>query len=240
MPELTSAQLEHCQAVVNVLQQNQARVQPILHEPYLGAEPMWFDFGANNPVLSNINMEHPEQLQRYIAEQLQTAGKSFGIGRYNEDRVLYQSDLFRAGNTEARSVHLAYDLWLPVGTPLYAPLDGVIHGAQSNNQFLDYGATIILEHTLGGVTFYSLYGHLSAASLEGKTIGDTIPAGTAFAWIGDTHENGQWAPHVHAEIICDLLGNVGDFPGVARPSERNYYTTLCPEPGLLFKFWGRF
>ncbi len=236
MPTLTPAQQKHCAAVVQALQQNQTAIQPILATPFFGTEPIWFDFGSRNSALATIDMAHPEQLQNYIATTLQVAGKRFGVGRYNEDRVLYQSDLFRGDQTEARSVHLAYDLWLPVNTPLYAPLSGIIRGAQCNNQFLDYGATIILEHELAGITFYSLYGHLSTTSLTDKIIGQTIPAGTAFAWVGDTHENGQWAPHVHAEIICDLLGNVGDFPGVARPSERNYYTTLCPDPALLFKF----
>lgn len=237
MLQLTPAQTNHCQAVVTALQRHQTEITPVLRTPYAGTTPLWFNFGADNTALHQIDMAQPEQLQGYIANNLQSAGLTFGVGRYNEDRVLYrQSNLFQVDGAEARSVHLAYDLWLPIGTPLYAPLAATVHSIENNDRFLDYGATIILEHVLDDVHFFSLYGHLALNSLTGKTPGQAIAQGEQFAWIGNTTENGQWAPHVHAQIICDMLGNSGDFPGVARPSERDYYTTLCPDPSLLFTF----
>jgi len=237
MLQLTPDQIHHCRRVVTTLQRHQAEIMPVLRAPYAGTSPYWFTFSENNPDLSDIDMAHPEQLQNYITSTVAAAGQAFGVGHYNEDRVIYQqSSLFQDGTAEPRSVHLAYDLWLPVGTPLYAPLSATIHSVQNNNRFLDYGATIILEHMLDDVRFYSLYGHLALRSLADKVPGQAITQGEEFAWIGAPNENGQWAPHVHAQIICDLLGRSGDFPGVARPSERDYYTTLCPDPSLLFNY----
>lgn len=237
MLQLTTQQLAHCSAVVTALRAHSADIHPVIAEPYYGTAPLWFDLTEHNADIASLDMTSPAELERYINKQLQSAHAKFGIGRYNEDRIVYrQSQLFREGETEPRSVHLAFDIWLPIGTPLYAPLPGTIHSFQDNANFLDYGPTIILQHSLDSLTFYSLYGHLARRSLRDKAVGQTITGGETFAWIGVPDENGQWAPHVHAQIICDLLGRSGDFPGVARPSECDYYTTLCPDPSLLFNY----
>jgi len=155
-----------------------------------------------------------------------------GIGRYAEDRVIYRrSQLFTEG--EARSLHLGIDLWLRPGEIIFAPLDAVVHSYQNNAGFGDYGPTIILEHVLDGVNFYTLYGHLSMESLTDLNIGKTIKKGDKIATVGTYEVNGNWPAHVHFEIISDLLGKSGDFPGVAKPSERENYLELCLDPNLL-------
>ena len=62
-----------------------------------------------------------------------------------------------------RTVHIGLDLFAPPGTPVLAPLDGVVHSVADNASPLDYGPTVILEHEAGpgGPPFYTLYGHLS-------------------------------------------------------------------------------
>jgi 4-aminobutyrate aminotransferase-like enzyme len=45
--------------------------------------------------------------------------------------------------------------------------------------------------------------------------------------------NGGWTPHVHFQIITDLLDLSCDFPGVARPSQRDVWLGLCPDPNLV-------
>ncbi|MEO6446181.1 MAG: aminotransferase class III-fold pyridoxal phosphate-dependent enzyme, partial [Gemmatimonadaceae bacterium] len=47
--------------------------------------------------------------------------------------------------------------------------------------------------------------------------------------------NGGWPPHLHFQVICDLLGREGDFPGVARARERAVWLSLCPDPALMVK-----
>ena len=58
-------------------------------------------------------------------------------------------------------------------------------------------------------------------------------AGDQIASVGEHHENGGWPPHLHFQIIRDMLGHVGDFPGVAAPSQRARFLELCPDPNLI-------
>ena len=51
--------------------------------------------------------------------------------------------------------------------------------------------------------------------------------------MGDATENGGWPPHLHFQIITDLLDLSTNFPGVARASERALWTSLSPDPNLL-------
>jgi len=160
------------------------------------------------------------------------------IGGYAEERRIYSgSTLFGDGDAgdEPRVLHLGVDVWAPAGTPLRAPLDGVVHSFADNDRFGDYGATIILEHAQpAGAPFYTLHGHLARRSLAGLREGQPVARGEVFAWIGDRHENGGWPPHLHLQRIEDLLGHRGDFPGVARMSERDHWLRICPDPrGLL-------
>jgi 4-aminobutyrate aminotransferase-like enzyme len=51
--------------------------------------------------------------------------------------------------------------------------------------------------------------------------------------MGDIPVNGGWPPHVHFQIVGDLLGREGEFPGVAPSSQREVWLSLCPDPNLL-------
>src|SRR6266704_1147191 len=65
-----------------------------------------------------------------IFHEIKRAGAVAGIGRYDEARLVYTSRLFGAsGNPtdERRTIHLGIDLFVEPGTPLRAPLDGVVH-----------------------------------------------------------------------------------------------------------------
>lgn len=172
-----------------------------------------------------------------VTSLLAQAGAKVGIGRYDEPRLVYASSRFtRLGNDgdEARTVHLGIDLFVPAGTPVCAPLDGTVHSVRNNAAPLDYGPTVVIEHrTDEGTPFYTLYGHLSAQSLEGVERGASLARGERFAHVGDPTVNGGWPPHLHIQIIADLLGYEGDFPGVAAPSDREVWLSLSPDPSLL-------
>jgi len=51
--------------------------------------------------------------------------------------------------------------------------------------------------------------------------------------VGTPDENGGWPPHVHFQVILDLLDEDTGFPGVAYASERALWTGLSPDPNLL-------
>ena len=155
-------------------------------------------------------------------------------GGYLEERGIYESPIFKTSDEEPRTLHLGVDLFAPAGTPVRAPLDGQVHSFQVNDSDLDYGPTILLQHgTDGGLTFWTLYGHLSKASLTGLKEGDFISRGDAIAELGDSSVNGGWAPHLHFQIMLDLQGRSGDFPGVCKVSEREMWTEICPSPYAL-------
>jgi 4-aminobutyrate aminotransferase-like enzyme len=160
-----------------------------------------------------------------------------GIGRYDEARLVYVTDLFRHVSNwevENRTVHVGIDIFLPAGAAVHAPLGGTVHSFRNNAAAGDYGPTIILEHEPEpGLRFFTLYGHLSEDSLEGLAPGRVFAAGDAIARLGDAAVNGGWPPHLHFQVVTDLLGREGDFPGVAAPSERAIYLDLCPDPNLI-------
>ncbi len=176
-------------------------------------------------------------LAERIFSRMREAGADVGIGLYKEARFFYTTEEFEIRTDEMperRTIHLGVDLFMPGGTPTHAPLDGRVHSFKNNAAHLDYGPAIILEHaTDKGDVFYTLYGHLSTDSLDGLKVGQAVAKGAPFARIGERETNGGWTPHLHFQIVTDLLGEVGTFPGVARPSQVDIWTGLCPDPGLI-------
>lgn len=143
--------------------------------------------------------------------------------------MIYQrSTHFQQG--ESRCMHLGVDVWCEALHSLYAPLDSKVHSFADNNNFGDYGPTIILQHELEGEEFYTLYGHLSLVSLKNIAIGDFIQKGKEFSELGPFPENGDWPPHLHFQLISDMKNLKGDFPGVCAPSELETFKQLCPDP----------
>jgi 4-aminobutyrate aminotransferase-like enzyme/Ser/Thr protein kinase RdoA (MazF antagonist) len=171
-----------------------------------------------------------------VEQELRRVKAEVGIGRYDEPRSLYTSPAFGSSpnpTDERRTVHIGIDLFVPPGSNVRVPLDGVIHIIADNQAPLDYGPVVIVKHAAGEHEFFTLYGHLSRESIRQLSVGQPIAKGQAFARIGTDQENGGWTPHLHIQIIADLLELDRNFPGVARASEREIWTSLCPDPNLL-------
>ncbi|MDO8509545.1 MAG: peptidoglycan DD-metalloendopeptidase family protein [bacterium] len=220
------------QEVVRVLQNNKNKMAKVVNYQ-IGDSLFVFDFTENNSELVKLDLKNNETFNDFVFSEMDKNNSTVGIGKYDEDRLIYRRSQLFAGAEEARSLHLGIDLWAVPGTKVFSPLAGRIHSFQDNNHFGDYGPTIILEHELDGCFFYTLYGHLSRESLVGKQVGKLVTAGQEIATIGDSQINGNWPPHVHFQIMVDMLGKEGDFFGVAKPSERDYYLALCPNPNLI-------
>jgi 4-aminobutyrate aminotransferase-like enzyme/Ser/Thr protein kinase RdoA (MazF antagonist) len=222
-------------AFMHWIQENQKTVQSIVPDNL--DEAVWLDLSVGSADLGNYaDIENAERLHLRILEAMN--GKT-GIGRYNEARPFYTTDAYEVrGNNgpEWRAIHIGLDIFMPPGTPVFAPLDGVVHSFQDNANDRDYGPAIILEHRVSDVlTFYTLYGHLTRTSLGGVQCGQVIRAGAAFCQIGPMPENGNWSPHLHFQVMLDTMGWEGDFPGVAFPEKRAVWTSICPDPWLLLR-----
>ncbi len=216
--------------------------------PVVGADlsrAVVFDLSVGSPAFATPGeTTDTAAMSAKLFGAMRRKGSPVGIGRYDEARLLYMSDAFAGSggeHPERRTVHTAIDIFMEPGSPVLAPLAGRVHGVQDNAARLDYGPTVILEHLPEGApAFYTLYGHLTRASLAGLSVGDRIEKGRQIATIGPAPENGDWPPHVHFQIIADMLGLSGDFPGVAAASARETWLSLCPDPNLVLKGPGRF
>jgi Ser/Thr protein kinase RdoA (MazF antagonist) len=169
--------------------------------------------------------------------QMGEKGVQVGIGRYDEARPIYPGPAFATGEhptDKRRTVHLGIDLFVAPGSPIYAPLDGAVHCLANNTADKDYGPLVILQHaTDGGHKFYTLYGHLSEDSLAGLALGQSVARGERLASVGAPPTNGNWPPHLHFQLIIDLLDLDRNFPGVVLASQRGVWRSLCPDPNVI-------
>ncbi|MBU4217165.1 peptidoglycan DD-metalloendopeptidase family protein [Candidatus Parcubacteria bacterium] len=194
-----------------------------------------FDFSCQDEKLEKVDVGNPESFSQYISDEIGNQDARYGIGRYDEDRIIYRkSDLFKS-KEESRTIHLGIDIWVEAGVEISTPLDSIVHSFQDNDAFGDYGPTLILEHFINGVKFWTLYGHLSRSSMSDWVVGKIFHKGDKVGTIGNYKENGGWPSHLHFEIITDLMGKSGDFPGVAAKSKKEFYLDVCPDPNLILK-----
>jgi len=193
------------------------------------------DFTEANQLLQTIDLRNTEAFNRAVQLLLLQQGASIGVGGYLENRFIYQRSSHFDVQAESRNLHLGIDVWIEAGTPVYTPLNAKVHSFQDNANFGDYGPTLILAHELEDTLFYTLYGHLTRTSLEGLHVGKTFSKGEKLAEVGPYPENGDWPPHLHFQVISDMDGRYGDFPGVATLTEREKYSEICPNPNLILQ-----
>jgi 4-aminobutyrate aminotransferase-like enzyme/Ser/Thr protein kinase RdoA (MazF antagonist) len=228
----------HATAVVEWLGREGARAAPLLDADRRGAPSVVFDLSVGSPLLGAdpSTLETPA-LRALLFGEMRTWGTRVGVGRYDEARPLYTTPAFAAGHRptdERRTVHLGLDLFVEPGTAVFAPLDGVVHCVANNAAAKDYGPLVIVRHQTGdGTPFFALYGHLDAASLGALAAGQRVTRGQRIAAVGSPPENGDWPPHLHFQLITDLLELDRDFPGVACASEREVWKSLSPDPNVI-------
>ena len=218
--------------------ERQSELAPVLGVD-LRAEPtIVLDLSIASPLLNGDTRENTEpNVTERVFDLMREAKVRVSVGRYDEPRLLYVAPAFALGTRptdEHRTIHIGLDLFAEAGTSVFAPLAGVVYAFADNDAPQDYGPVIVLRHaTDDGLEFFTLYGHLSRESLNGLAIGRAVAAGDQIATLGDAEVNGGWTPHLHLQIITDLIGLGTDFPGVARPSQRSIWCALCPDPNVL-------
>lgn len=196
------------------------------------------DLSDKNEMLTEELYVNTDAFGRWVDMQISNASAWYAIGGYNEHRKIYNRSRVFDGqdiNEEPRRLHLGTDIWGKCNTPVMAPLNGVVHSYAFNNKFGDYGVTIILAHYIDGISFCTLYGHLSLNSIKNLQEGAFIKKGDVFAEFGMQFENGNWPPHLHFQIIIDPEECKGDYPGVCKLSESEKYLANCPDPDLILQ-----
>lgn len=239
------------QSLISLLKTNGLFFSPVVPFSPGKDKLLVMDFTSANKELTETVLQDTQLFTQYINDQLSSAGARYGIGGYAEHRTVYsRSKLFGFSevshkdflytefseeDSEQRRLHLGTDIWGNPHTAVMAPLNGIVHSFAYNDAFGDYGATIILTHQMEGISFYTLYGHLSLNSIKNLQEGQLINKGDIFAEFGIPSENGQWPPHLHFQVIADLEGWKGDYPGVCRFSEKDEWLSNCPDPDLILQ-----
>jgi len=224
--------------VATWLRANAGRMAPVLGANFRDSPPLTFDLGVGSSFLGAdpANAETSLLTER-VFSSLRKAGARVGVGRYDEARLLYVSPLFGQGESptdERRTVHLGIDLFVEPDAAIHAPIEGAVHILANNEAHQDYGPMVVLRHEPPNApAFFTLYGHLRVDTLTALKEGQRVLAGEEIARVGSPPSNGDWPPHLHFQIIVDLLGLGREFPGVCRDSEREMWKTLSPDPNLI-------
>ncbi|NND79703.1 MAG: aminotransferase class III-fold pyridoxal phosphate-dependent enzyme, partial [Maribacter sp.] len=191
--------------------------------PWIGHHSEFNDLDLFQFKINKLQKKHPTKL---IA------------GGYLEPRPLYTSTAYdKIGNSgrEKRTIHLGIDYWLPAQTPVHTLFDGEVVIAINDAGDKEYGGLVVLKHNEDALEFFTLYGHLSVASATKHSIGDKLKAGDAIGNLGNYPENGNWAPHLHFQVMLSMLDYKTDFPGVTYFKQMEVWKSICPNPNMLFK-----
>jgi peptidoglycan LD-endopeptidase LytH len=227
----------------NILQKNQPNFCCVVDFNAATEKIAHINLSKNNSDLTEEIYSDTKSFSNYIDTKRKEAGAKFLIGGYAELRDLYKRSLLfdvekkyaieKSTAEEPRRLHIGIDIWGGAGTKIFVPVGGMVHSFAFNNNFGDYGATIILQHQLQTIVFYTLYGHLSVKDLAHLKEGKYIGRGELLAHFGEPKDNGNWAPHLHFQIISDMQLHKGDYPGVCNEKEKEKYLANCPNPDLI-------
>ena len=205
----------------------------VIDKKYSKSDYTNIDLSASNESLNKINLNAPKEMENFINKFTKIKNAKVAIGGYLEIRNLYKRSKYfneQANPSDERNIHLGVDIWAKEGTKVLAALDGEIHSFKNNTNHGDYGPCIILKHQLEKAIFYTLYGHLSIQSIQNIQIGDFVLQGDEIAQLGDSSINGDYAPHLHFQIIKDMQNNFGDYPGVCSLNQLSFFKENCPNP----------
>ncbi len=211
--------------------------RPVIDTKYKLKDYVKIDLSQANKELHDLKIPSAPEFKKYIDDYISKHKAKVAYGGYSEKRFIYQHSVIfnNEKNPSPREIHIGLDIWCDVGTAVIAPLDGTVHSFSDNEGLGNYGPTIILEHIIGEKTFYTLYGHLKKKSLVKLGFGQIVEAGDKIAEIGSPKVNGGYAPHLHFQIIDDLQGNNGDYPGVVAKEDLDLHLKNCPDPNLFLK-----
>jgi peptidoglycan LD-endopeptidase LytH len=238
------AYLQQMNTVVeNILQKNQPDFRCVVDFNAATEKIALINLSKNNTDLTEEIYSNTKKFTHYIDTKRKEQGAKFLIGGYAELRDMYKRSLLfeeekkygivKPDAEEPRRLHIGIDIWGDAGTKVFTPIGGTIHSFAFNDNFGDYGATIILQHQLDTIVFYTLYGHLSVKDITHLKEGKYLGRGELLAHFGEPKDNGNWPPHLHFQIITDMRLYTGDYPGVCKVSEKEQYLFNCPNPDLI-------
>ncbi|SDR12597.1 aminotransferase class III-fold pyridoxal phosphate-dependent enzyme [Pseudovibrio sp. Tun.PSC04-5.I4] len=173
----------------------------------------------------------PEEAQDWWEDYCDAHSVELGIGPWGENRSVYSSDFFQSRfiEGERRRNHLGFDLFLPAGSRVHAPMESRVRSVVIETDLLGYGCMIALEHkTDCGQPFVSLWGHMAHEAASRLKTGDVLHAGDTVGYLGADDENGGWAPHLHLQLSTDVSLNAEEILGVGEENYLDVWGDLFP------------
>ena len=226
-------------SLVQWLKDNSENFHPVIAADLRRDSLLWLDLGVASPYFVRPeDSSDTDIMARTLDRAISDADCVAGVGGYGEYRLLYDDEAFVDWDNHQRSLHLGIDIFMPAGKAVFTPLAATVFSVAVHAQDFDYGGCIILQHDIAQknstpIRFYTLYGHLAPKSFKHLKKGDSLKAGEQIAALGDKSENGRWPPHLHLQIMLDLLGETDNFFGAGSHCFRDVWLTLCPDPNLI-------
>ena len=208
------------------LRRNGGRAQPVLTQRLVAAELHRLDWRLSaKPAAQSV--------AEFMAQSLAAAGDRIAVGAFAEDRVVYPGEHYETGIAgERRDRHLGLDVFLPAGCAVHAPFDAVVEAVGTDSGGFG-GLAVLRHHCDDGTPFWTLYGHLDPNRFL-VAAQQSIRAGQALGVLGDSNVNGGWPPHLHLQVMSDLLGiDPLNWPGVTSARLWPVFGRICLSPNLL-------
>ena len=190
------------------------------------------DLSVASPDAAHLATLEDAGFDRWCEDVIAGAGADFAMGPYGEERGIYKGEAFAMAEGR-RSTHIGIDLFAPAGEQVRAPFAGKVAFLLDDAVPYGFGPTVLLEHDADGVTFWTLYGHLERSSWALLLPGQAIAKGQPFAAFGARHENGNWPPHLHFQIVTDHLGLEGRMHGVGLARDWQIWREIAPDPSVI-------
>jgi 4-aminobutyrate aminotransferase-like enzyme/Ser/Thr protein kinase RdoA (MazF antagonist) len=206
--------------------------QPVVDVDLGGSSALGLDLSVGSPLLEVQGDPPPVSgMGPEIFAALRKANCRVGIGGYGNARFLPPETT--CGADEVPSIHLGIDLFMAQDSPVFALAEGSVARLNLDCQEGEVGAAIIVRHPSPQGDYYSLYGGLAPASLAGWRAGMAVGAGQQLARIGGFLENGNRPPHLHFQLLLDLVQRKGAIPGAAPVSQAEVWMAIAPDPNIV-------
>lgn len=214
----------------------------IKNNPKVFEKPIDFDFSTEKYLIFDLSIASAEftgydwegrkAISEHLLGRMKASNAKVGVTLYDEPRLFFTSNKYKVPNEdyeELRNVHLGMDFIMEEGTSVLAVLEGEVHYIIRNSPHKDLKNAVVIKHTpKEGISFFTIYGNITS-HLE---VGQKVDKG---AKVGELVFIENWSPHLHLQLVLDLVGCDDNFP-VTTSAEANLYAfwrTVSPNPNLI-------
>lgn len=216
----------------NWLARNRKSLSPIWGRPLSNHRVLQVPFGdAAHPLVKAAAAMDVKACELAWQALRKSENAELGIGPWGEKRAVYAGEMFQSKLIDKvrRTRHLGLDIFADAGTLVFTPLAGRVASVEIEREPLGYGCVVLIEHEPEpGITFSSLWGHLSHETAKHLKNGQTLAAGEKIGTLGAAHENGGWLPHLHLQLVAYSTDDIGPIPGVGEEAYLDVWSKLYP------------